>query len=72
MTKLVHVLDDSLNNTEPNTVVVFEGELVYSGRVVKPLDVIHLLELGKYAETITYQKVNTQDLEDWREVLYGE
>lgn len=71
MTKLIHVLDDSLNNTKPNTVVVFEGELIFSGREVTPLNVIELLESGRYAESWTYQKVKTQDLEDWKEVIYG-
>ena len=71
MTTNIYVIDDSLNNSRPNTVVVFEGEQVFSGREASPTDIIELLELGQLAENIFYKKAKTADLEDWKGFLYG-
>lgn len=71
MTTNIYVIDDSLNNDKPNTVVVFEGEQVFSGRDASPSDIIELLELGQLAENIFYKKAKTADLEDWENAIYG-
>ena len=70
MTTNIYVIDDSLNNNKPNTVVVFEGEKVFDGRDISPEGVIDLLELGQLAENIFYKKAKTADLEDWEDFIY--
>ena len=71
MSTNIYVIDDSLNNSRPNTVVVFEGEQIFSGREASPSDIIELIELGQLAENIFYKKVKTADLEDWENTIYG-
>jgi len=71
MSTNIYVIDDSLNNDKPNTVVVFEGEQVFNGRDASPTDIIELLELGQLAENIFYKKAKTADLEDWENAIYG-
>ena len=71
MTTNIYVIDDSLNNNKPNTVVVFEGEKVFDGRDISPEGVIDLLELGQLVEKIFYQKAKTADLESWEDFIYG-
>ena len=71
MTTNIYVIDDSLNNNKPNTVVVFEGEKVFDGRDISPEEVLDLLELGQLVEKIFYQKAKTADLESWEDLIYG-
>ena len=70
MTSFITIIDDSLNNDKPNSVIIFEGEKIFDGRDISPEKVIDLLELGKYVESILYRKVKTADLENWEEWLY--
>ena len=70
MTTNIYVIDDSLNNNKPNTVVVFEGEKVFDGRDISPEGVIYLLELGQIVENIFYKKGKTADLESWEDFIY--
>lgn len=71
MTTNIYVIDDSLNNNKPNTVVVFEGEKVFDGRDISPEGVLDLLELGQLVENIFYKKAKTADLESWEDFIYG-
>ena len=70
MTTNIYVIDDSLNNNKPNTVVVFEGEKVFDGRDISPEGVLDLLELGQLVENILYKKGKTADLEGWEDLIY--